>query len=77
VFERPADPVHGDRERLVRLARERAERHRPRREALDDLARRLDLVERDAAVAANLNSSRPRSDAAPRDGSFISRAHSS
>ena len=46
----PADPVHGDRERLVRLARERAERHRARREALDDLARRLDLVERDAAA---------------------------
>ena len=42
-----AEPVHRDRERLVRLARERAERHRAGREALDDLRRGLDLVERD------------------------------
>ena len=42
-----AETVHRDRERLVRLARERAERHRAGREALDDLRRGLDLVERD------------------------------
>ena len=41
-----ADPVHRDRERLVRLGRERAEAHRPGREALHDLGRGLDLVER-------------------------------
>ena len=46
----PADAVHRDRERLVRLPRDRAEGHRARREALHDLARRLDLVERDATV---------------------------
>ena len=42
-----AEPVHRDRERLVRLARERAERHGAGREALDDLGRRLDLLDRD------------------------------
>ena len=47
VFERAAEPVHRDRERLVRLARDRAEAHRAGAEALDDLARRLDLLERD------------------------------
>ena len=45
-----ADPVHRDRERLVRLARERAERHRAGGEALHDLRRGLDLLERDPAV---------------------------
>ena len=58
-----ADPVHGDRERLVRLARQRAERHRAGGEALDDLARGLDVVERDAAVSGNLKPISPRSDA--------------
>ena len=57
-----AEAVHRDRERLVRLARDRAERHRAGREALDDLARRLDLVERDRAPSsASRNSSSPRS----------------
>src|ERR687884_625766 len=42
-----AEAVHRDRERLVRLGRDRAERHGAGREALDDLRRRLDLVERD------------------------------
>ena len=42
-----AEPVHRDREGLVRLARERAEAHRAGREALDDLRPRLDLLERD------------------------------
>src|ERR1043165_141575 len=37
-----ADPVHGDRERGVGLARDRAERHGAGREALDDLGRGLD-----------------------------------
>ena len=41
-----ADPVHRDREGRVRFARDRTERHRSRREPLDDFARRLDLVER-------------------------------
>ena len=41
-----ADAVHGDGERGVRLARDRAERHRAGGEALDDLLGRLDLVER-------------------------------
>ena len=41
-----ADAVHRDRERLVRFLRDRAVRHRAGREALDDLADRLDLVDR-------------------------------
>src|SRR6185436_5492050 len=39
------DPVHGDRERGVRLARDRAEAHRARGEAPDDVLGRLDLIE--------------------------------
>ena len=50
VFERAADAVHGDGERGVRLAADRAEAHRAGGEALDDLGRRLDLVERDRLV---------------------------
>ena len=42
-----ADPVHRDRQRGMRLARDRAERHRAGGEALDDVLGRLDLVERD------------------------------
>ena len=42
-----ADAVHRHRERRVRLGGDRAERHRAGGEALDDLGRRLDLVERD------------------------------
>ena len=41
-----ADAVHRDRERRVRLGRDRAEAHRAGREALDDLLRRLDFVDR-------------------------------
>ncbi len=41
-----AEAVHGDRQRRVRLERDRAERHGPCGEPLDDLADRLDLVER-------------------------------
>ncbi len=41
-----AEPVERDRERLVRLLRDRSERHRARCEAAHDLARGLDLVER-------------------------------
>ena len=41
-----AEAVHRDRERLVGLARDRAEAHRAGAEAPDDLARRLDLLER-------------------------------
>src|SRR5207249_9907836 len=37
-----ADPVHRDGEVLVRLAADRAERHRARLEALDDHRRGLD-----------------------------------
>src|SRR5262249_56037219 len=42
-----AQAVHGDGEVLVRLAADRAERHGAGLEALHDLRRRLDLVERD------------------------------
>ena len=49
-----ADPVHGDRQRLVRLARQRPQRHRAGDEALDDLARRLDVVEREPLVLGQL-----------------------
>ena len=45
-----ADAVHRDRERLVRLTRDRPERHRPGHEPLHDLARGLDLVERHTPV---------------------------
>src|SRR5436305_5513363 len=41
-----ADPVHGDREVLVRLAADRPEQHGAGLEALDDLRRRLDFRER-------------------------------
>jgi hypothetical protein len=41
-----ADAVHGDRQRAVRFGRNRAERHGAGGEALDDLLRRLDLVQR-------------------------------
>ncbi len=43
-----ADPVHRDRQRLVRLGAERAERHSGGHEALADLRDRLDLVDRHA-----------------------------
>ena len=46
-----ADAVHGDGERGVRLAADRAERHGAGREALDDLLGGLDLVERDGLAA--------------------------
>ena len=39
--------IHRDRERLVRLGRERAEGHGTGDEAAPDLFRRLHLVERD------------------------------
>src|SRR5690606_11571024 len=42
----PADAVHRDRERLVGLRGGRAGAHRAGREALEDLLRRLDLVDR-------------------------------
>ena len=41
-----ADPVHRHGERRVRLGGDRAERHRAGGEALDDLGRGLDLVDR-------------------------------
>ena len=47
VFERAPRRFMRDREGLVGLARDRAERHRTRREATHDLAGRLDLRERD------------------------------
>ena len=46
-----ADAVHGDGERGVRLAADRAVAHRAGREALDDLGRRLDFLERDGRAA--------------------------
>ena len=74
-----AEAVHRDRERLVRLARDRAERHRAGGEALDDLLRRLDLVEREplgprAALEASAGRAASR---AARASSLISRAYSS
>ena len=47
-----AKAVHRDRQRLVRLGGDRAVAHRAGREALDDLAGRLDLVERDRRAHA-------------------------
>src|SRR6185437_16723619 len=47
----PAEAVHRDRERLVRLARDRAEAHRAGAEAAHDLLRGLDLLERDRLAA--------------------------
>ena len=41
-----AEPVHRDRERLVRLGRQRAERHAGRIEALEDRLDRFDFVDR-------------------------------
>ena len=41
-----ADPVHGDRHRLVRFAAQRAKGHRAGDEAFHDLGRRLDFGER-------------------------------
>src|SRR5207245_9409125 len=43
-----AQPVEGDRDRLVRFRRERAVRHAAAREAADDRLDGLDVVERDA-----------------------------
>src|SRR5258705_8493234 len=42
-----ADPVHGDRQVLVRLARDRPDRPRAGLEALHDRGDRLDLLDRD------------------------------
>ena len=53
-----ADAVHRNREIGVRLARDRAEAHRSRCEALDDLDSRFDLVERDC-VFGNLELHQP------------------
>ena len=62
-----ADAVHRHGQRGVRLAADRAEAHRAGGEALDDLARRLDLVERRPAVGrlAAESSSRGWSSSAP------------
>ena len=49
-----ADAVHGDGQRGVGLAADRAEAHGAGGEALDDLGRRLDVLERDRAALARL-----------------------
>src|SRR6478735_8106101 len=41
-----AEPVHRDRQRLVGLGGDRAQAHRAGGEALDDVGRRLDLLQR-------------------------------
>src|SRR3546814_7527566 len=41
----PADAVHGDGQRGMRFVADRAEAHRPGAEALDDFARRFNLIE--------------------------------
>src|SRR5262249_50126698 len=46
-----ADAVHRDRERLVRVERDRAVGHRSGAEALHELRRRLDLLERHGSLA--------------------------
>ena len=43
----PAQAVHRYGKRLVGLCRDRTKAHRPRAEALHDLSRRLDLLERE------------------------------
>ena len=64
-----AEAVHRDREGLVRLGRDRAVRHRAGGEPLDDLADRLDLVQRHrrtgtrCAARTGRAASRPRSPA--------------
>src|SRR6202035_720600 len=60
-----AEAVHCDRERLVRLGGDRPVAHRARREPLDDLAGRLDLLERHRRSVAGPRprASSPRSDA--------------
>ena len=54
-----AQPVHGDRQGLVRLLRDRPVRHRTRREPLDDLAHRLDLVDRHRLAQSLLEAEEP------------------
>ena len=54
-----ADAVHGDGERGVRLARDRAEAHGAGREALDDVGRRLDLLQRHRLAAHLLGALQP------------------
>ena len=49
-----AQPVHGDREGLVRLLADRAVGHRAGREPLDDLGDRLDLLDRDRVAAGDV-----------------------
>ena len=72
-----ADPVHRDRQRLVRLAAERAEAHRAGGEALDDLGGGLDLLERHRLVGVAQSFISPRSAALRADSSLASRANSS
>ena len=48
-----ADAVHRDRQRLVRFLADRAERHRARRKAFDDLLGGLDFLDRNRRLGAN------------------------
>ena len=54
-----ADAVHRHRERAVRFGADRAERHCTSREALDDLARRLDLVDGNRLARIELEFEQP------------------
>ena len=54
-----AEPVHRDRQRLVRLGGDRAVAHRAGGEPLDDLADRLDLVDRHGRPHAGLQREEP------------------
>ena len=59
MLERAPEPVHRDRERLVRLLGDGAVGHRAGREPLDDLGDRLDLLDRHRRPFALLEPEQP------------------
>jgi hypothetical protein len=60
-----ADPVHGDRERLVRLLRDGAVGHRARLEALHDCLGGLDFREGDRVAALEIQQAAQRAEISP------------
>ena len=77
VLRPAADAVHRDGEVLVRLLGDAAEAHRAGGEALDDLRRRLDLVERHRRARRDEVPQAAQRDAAARSASLMSAAYSS